>query len=116
MVEAKPKSYKERMREARDKARAERLAREAAHRRMVELRVTVRREAEALVRKQIADRGEKPSHYVPKDITRMAQDLITPAFIAQAKARIAERNLRNPFKAQARDWRALPINECHEQK
>ena len=35
---------------------------------MVELRVTVRREAEAVVRKQIADRGEKVWHYLPMDI------------------------------------------------
>jgi hypothetical protein len=92
MVEAKPKSYKERMREARAAARVERLAREAAHRRMVELRVTVRREAEALVRKQIADRGERVWHYLPKDITRMAQALITPAHVALVRARIEARH------------------------
>ena len=109
-------SYKQRMKAARAAAKAERLAREAAHRRMVELRVAVRREAEAVVRKQITARGEKVSHYLPKDIRAMADALITPALVAQARARIAERNLRNPFKAQARDWRALPINECHEQK
>ena len=102
MVEAKPKSYKERMREARAAARAARLAREAAHRRMVELRVAVRREAEALVRKQIAGRGEKPSHYLPKDITRMAQDLITQAFVARAKVRIAERNSQVTCNAEVR--------------
>ena len=96
-------SYKERMKAARAAARAERLAREAAHRRMVELRVTVRREAEAMVRKRIADRGEKVWHYLPKDITRMAQDLITPAFVAQAQARIAERNLRVTFSKEVRN-------------
>ena len=95
-------SYKERMKTARAAARAERLAHEAAHRRMVELRVTVRREAEAIVRKRIADRGEKVWHYLPKDITRMAQDLITPALVAQAKARIAERNLRVTFSKEVR--------------
>ena len=52
-------SYKQRMKTARAAARAERLAREAAYRRMVELRVEVRREAEAVVRKQITDRGQK---------------------------------------------------------
>ena len=92
MVEAK-QSYRERQRAARAKARAERLAREAAHRGMVELRVTVRREAEAMVRKQIADRGERVWHYLPKDIARMAQDLITPVLVAQAKARIAARTV-----------------------
>ena len=90
-------SYKERMKAARAAARAERLVREATHRRMVELRVTVRREAEAMVRKQIADRGQRVWHYLPKDINRMARDLITPAFVAQARARIAERNLRVTF-------------------
>ena len=55
--------------------------------------MAVRREAEAIVRKQIADRGQRVWHYLPKDINRMARDLITPAFVAQAKARIAERNL-----------------------
>ena len=63
---------------------------------MVELRVTVRREAEAVVRKQIADRGERVWHYLPKDITRMAQDLITPALVAQARARIAARTVHIP--------------------
>ena len=58
-------SYKERMKAARAAARAERLVREATHRRMVELRVTVRREAEAMVRKQIADRGQRVRHYLP---------------------------------------------------
>jgi hypothetical protein len=95
-------SYKERMKAARAAARAERLAREAAYRRMVELRVTVRREAEAIIRKQIADRGQKVWHHLPKDITRMAQDLITPAFVAQAKARIAERNLKHSSNAESR--------------
>ena len=95
-------SYKERLKAARAAARAERLAREAAHRGMVELRVTVRREAEAVVRKQIADRGEKVWHYLPMDITRMARDLITPAFVAQAKARIAERNLKHSSNAEVR--------------
>jgi hypothetical protein len=92
MVEAK-QSYRERQRSARAAAKAERLAQEAAHRRMVELRVAVRREAEAIVRKQIADRGERVWHYLPKDITRMARDLITPAFVAQARARIAARTV-----------------------
>jgi hypothetical protein len=95
-------SYKERMKAARAAARAERLAQEAAHRRMVELRVTVRREAEALIRKQIADRGEKVWHYLPKDIARMARVLITPALVAQARARIAERNLQHSSNAEVR--------------
>jgi hypothetical protein len=90
MVEASP-SYKERMKAARAEARAQRLAERAAWQRMIELRCEVSREARALVKKQIADRGEKVSHYLPKDITRMAQDLITPALVAQARARIAAR-------------------------
>ena len=95
-------SYKERMKAARAAARAERLAREAAHRRMVELRVEVRREAEALVRKQIADRGERVWHYLPKDIARMAQALITPAHVALARARIDERKSRVTCNAEVR--------------
>ena len=50
---------------------------------MVELRVEVRREAEAMVRKQITDRGQKVSHYLPKDIRAMAEALITPAHVAR---------------------------------
>jgi hypothetical protein len=95
--------------------RAERLAREAAHRRMVELRVAIRREAEAIVRKQIAARGEKPSHYLPKDITRFAQVLITSAWVAQAKERIAERNSRYLSKSQGPAAQALSVNEHHAQ-
>ena len=111
MVEASRKSYKERMREARAAARAERLAHEAAHRRMVELRVAVRREAEAMVRKQIADRGERVWHYLPKDIRAMAQDLITPALVAQARARIAARTVHTLSQSATSPAPSDPISE-----
>ena len=58
MVEATP-SYKERMKAARAEARAQRLAERAAWQRMIELRCEVSREARALVKKQIADRGRR---------------------------------------------------------
>jgi hypothetical protein len=59
MAEAKPKSYKERMREARATASARRKAEKAEWQRRAELMAEARRMALETVKLQIRDRGDK---------------------------------------------------------
>lgn len=81
-------SYCERIRIERAAASAQRKAEQEAYRRYLELRVTTERLARQLVKDGIRARGERVTNYLCREITAMAQALITPELIAQAKARI----------------------------
>jgi hypothetical protein len=91
MVEA-TKSYKERMREARAQASAQRKAKKAEWQRRIELRCEVHRLALQMVKAGIQTKGQrKLSTYSRAELTMMANALIAPWFIEQVRAKIAER-------------------------
>jgi hypothetical protein len=91
MVEA-IKSYKERMREARVQASAQRKAEKAEWQRRIELRCEVHRLALQMVKAGIQAKGQrKLSTYSRAELTMMANALIAPWFIEQVRAKIAER-------------------------
>jgi hypothetical protein len=86
-------SYRERMKAERAAASAKRKAEQEAYRRYLELRVTTERLARQLVLDGIRARGEKITHYRVVEVKQMAQELITPALIAQVRARLERRAL-----------------------
>ena len=88
-------SYRERMKAARAEARAKRQAEQAEWRRRVELRCEVRRLALNTVKAGIRARGDKLQLYSHAQLVAMANELIGPWLVAQAKARIADRSVRN---------------------
>jgi hypothetical protein len=71
-----PKSYRERQKEARRIAREARKALEAERRAAFEKIAKARYDARKLVKKQIRDRGEKPTDYTLAEIHRLADALI----------------------------------------
>jgi hypothetical protein len=73
MVEANPKFYKERMREARAEARAKRLAEQAALRAQREWIGRICLAARKAVIADIRARGNKPSHYKVAEIELAAR-------------------------------------------
>jgi hypothetical protein len=106
MVEAKPKSYKERQREARAEASAKRQAAKEAWRRGIELRAVVRRLSLDAAKATIRDRGDRVTDYSPAQLRVMANDFIGPWLVVQAKARIAARKTVNTLQ-QSVDSRAV---------
>jgi len=90
MVEA-IKSYKERMREARAQASAQRKAEKAEWQRRIELRCEVHRLALAAVKAGLQAKGDRWQRHSRAELTMMANALIAPWFIEQVRARIAER-------------------------
>jgi hypothetical protein len=86
-------SYRERMKAERAAASAQRKAEQEAYRRYLELRITTERLARQLVIDGIRARGEKITHYRAVEISAMAEELITPKLIAQARARLERRTL-----------------------
>ena len=91
MVEAKPKSYKERMRAARAAARAKRQAEKAEWLRQVTLVAEVRRLSLEAVKATIRDRGDKVTLYTHAQLRAQADALIGPWLVAQARARVEAR-------------------------
>ena len=115
MVEA-IKSYKERMREARAQASAQRKAEKAEWQREIELRCEVHRLALAAVKAGIQAKGQrKLSTYSRAELTMMANALIAPWFIEQVRAQIAERNSKHLSKSEDRADGGLLLNETHAQ-
>jgi hypothetical protein len=98
MVEAKPKSYKERQREARAEARAKRQAEKEAWRRQIELRAVVRRLSLDAAKATIRDRGGKVTDYDPAQLRVIANAFIGPWLVVQAKAN-ENLNIRATHKA-----------------
>ena len=87
--------------------------REAWHRR-IELHVEVRRIAMAAVKATIRDRGDKLSVYSPAQLRAQADAMIGPWLVAQAKARIVERNSKDLHNQRSAAPQALPLCECHD--
>jgi hypothetical protein len=115
MVEAKPKSYKERQREARAAASAQRRAEKAAWQRRVELIITARMMALDAIKLTIRDRGDKVGNYSLAQLRAQANEMMGPWLILKAKQRIAERNSRHMSKSQRSAARALSLNVNHAQ-
>jgi hypothetical protein len=90
-------SYRERMKAARAAASAKRKAEQEAYRRHLELVFTTKRLARQLVIDGIRARGEKLCHYRAVEVTRMADALITPALIEQARWRLEARAVHRSF-------------------
>ena len=108
-------SDKERIAAARAAASAKRKAeREAWHRR-IELSVEVRRMAMAATKTAIRARGDKLQLYTAAQLKVMADAMIGPWLVEQAKARIAERNLRVMSNARRPAAQGLPLNVSHAQ-
>ena len=107
-------SYKERMKAARAEARAQREAeREAWHRR-IELSVEVRRMAMAATKAAIRARGDKLCLYSHAQLVAQANAMIGPWLVAEARARIAERNSQDLHKPRSAEPQALSLCESHE--
>jgi hypothetical protein len=106
-------SYRERMKAQRAEARAKRDADKAEWHRRIELHVEVRRIAMAAVKATIRDRGDKLSLYAPAQLRAQADAMIGPWLVAQAKARIAERNSAQSVR-KGSELRTLPEQEQHE--
>lgn len=111
MVEAKPKSYKERQREARAAARAKRQAEKAEWHRQITLMAVVRRLSLDAAKATIRDRGDKVCDYDPAQLRVMADAFIGPWLILKAKERIAARKTVNTL-SQSVDSRAAGSEVC----
>ena len=114
MDEATP-SYKERMAAARAAARAQREAEKAEWHRRIELSVEVRRMAMAATKAAIRAKGDKLALYSHAQLVAMANAMIGPWLVAQAKARIAERNSQDLHKPRSAEPQALSLCESHAQ-
>ena len=115
MVEANPKSYKERQREARAAASAKRKAEKEAWRRGIELRAVVRRLSLDAAKATIRDRGDRVTDCSPAQLRVMADAFIGPWLVVQAKARIAERKSKHSSNAQSPALQGLRVNETYAQ-
>ena len=109
-------SYKERMRAARAEARAKREAQRETWQRRAELSAEVRRRALHAVKASIRDRGDKLSLYSPAQLRAQANGMIGPWLVAQAKARIAERNSKDMCNSKAPAAQGVLLNETRAQK
>jgi hypothetical protein len=115
MVEAKKLSHRERMKAARAEARAKREAEKAEWHRRARLAAEVRRLSLEAVKASIRDRGDRVTLYTPAQLRVMADAVIGPWLVAQAKAKIAERNSKHLSNPQSPANRGLPLNETHAQ-
>jgi hypothetical protein len=89
MIEANPKSYKERQKEARATARAQREATEAALRKQRTIISEAKRMSIAIVKDQIRARGEKVTDYSVREINERADEIASgPWLRLKAKARV----------------------------
>jgi hypothetical protein len=116
MVEANPKPYAIRMKEARAALRALRVAEQAARQRQTELIVTARMMALDAVKATIRDRGEKVQHFTMAQLRTQADEMMRgPWLMLKARARIAERNSQHLSKTKVPDNRGLLVNRTHDQ-
>jgi hypothetical protein len=88
-------SYRERMKAARAEARAKREAEQAEWHRRAELRCEIRKLAMDAVKAGIRARGDKVQLYSHAQLVAQANAMIGPWLVAQAKAQIAARSVRN---------------------
>ena len=108
-------SYKERMKAARAAASAERKAQQAEWHRRLELSVEVRRLALNATKAAIRARGDKLQLYSKAQLTAMANAMIGPWLVAEARARIAERNSEHLSNSRRPAAQGLPLNVSHAQ-
>jgi hypothetical protein len=108
-------SYRERMKAQRAEARAKRNADKAEWHRRIELHVEVRRIAMAAVKATIRDKGDKVQLYSVAELRAQADVMIGPWLVAQAKARIAERNSKDMCNSKPPAAQGLSLNETHAQ-
>jgi hypothetical protein len=114
MAEAN-KPYRERMKEARAAASAQRKAEKAEWRRRVELMVTARMMALEAVKRTIRDRGDRVTHYTYAQLRTQANEMMGPWLILKAKHRIAEQNARPLSKSQRPAVQGVTLNVSHAQ-
>lgn len=108
-------SYRERMKAQRAALRAKRQAEQAEWRRRLELSVEVRRLALNATKAAIRARGDKVQLYTAAQLKVMADAMIAPWLVAQAKARIAERNSEHLSNSRRPAAQGLPLNVSHAQ-
>jgi hypothetical protein len=106
-------SYRERMKAARAEARAKREAEKAEWLRRATLIAEVRRMSLEAVKDTIRARGDRITHYSYAQLRAQADEMIGPWLVAQAKARIAQRNSKHLSKQQSAANQSLPSNETH---
>ena len=68
----------------------------------------------AAVKATIRDRGDKLSLYSPAQLRARADGMIGPWLVAQARARIAERNSEDLYKERRPEPQALPLCEYRD--
>ncbi len=107
-------SYKERMAAARAAGSAKRRAEREAWQRRIELSVEVRRMAMAATKAAIRARGDKLCLYSHAQLVAQANAMIGPWLVAEARARIAERNSQDLHKPRSAEPQALSLCETHE--
>jgi hypothetical protein len=107
-------SYRERMAAGRAAASAQRKAERDAWHRRIELHVEVRRMAMAATKATIRAKGDKLALYSLAQLRAQADAMIGPWLVAQAKARIVERNLKDLHKEERPEPQALPLCETHD--
>jgi hypothetical protein len=88
-------SYRERLKAQRAEARAKREAEKAEWQRQIELRCEIRKLALDAVKAGIRARGDKLQLYSHAQLVAQANAMIGPWLVAQAKAQIAARSVRN---------------------
>jgi hypothetical protein len=108
-------SYRERVAVARAAASAQRKAERDAWHRRIELSVEVRRIALAATKAAIRAKGDKLSLYSLAQLRAQADGMIGPWLVAQAKARIVERNLRIMSEEERPATQGVLLNETHAQ-
>ena len=88
-------SYRERLKAQRAETRAKREAEKAEWHRRAELRYEIRKLALDAVKAGIRARGDKVQLYSHAQLMAQANAMIGPWLVAQAKAQIAARSVRN---------------------
>ena len=81
-------SYKDRIKEERAQARAQRYAEKAAWLRQLTLIAETRRMALQLVKDEIRAKGEKVTDYSVKELRQRAEEMEGPWLVEKARARI----------------------------
>ena len=109
-----PKSYRERQKEARRAASAQRRAEKEAWHRAVALRVECQRMAMQLVKDEIRANGEKYTDYSVKELRQRAKEFIGPWLVAKAQARVEQilQVMRKPRRPVAQ---AVSLHEIQAQ-
>ena len=109
-------SYRERMKAQRAAASAERKAQQAEWHRRLELSCEVRRLALQATKAAIRARGDRVQLYTKAQLVAQANAMIGPWLVAEAKAKIAARNLKHLSNPRSPEPQGVLLNETHAQK